>query len=303
MMTGSKIQDILVFLAVVEAGSFVVGGRRFGLSRSTAGKAIARLEDRYGARLLNRSTRSMSLTDEGRALYARGEAIRAAVDAADLTLSDTDGGTPRGTLRITAPDALGRKLLLPTLHRYLAAYPEVRCDLSLSDRRGRLIEDGHDLALRIGVTAPDDGLMSRTLRHEPALLCAAPSYLDARGRPATVEHLGPHDLLMFAADGSRQEWRLGTPEEGWTIARGQVRLRIDNAEGLREAALAGMGITLLPRSLVDQDLHSGRLEQVLPKVDSGQVPILVLYPHKRLLEPRVRHFIDMLQLDMKSGQA
>ena len=298
LMIGSKVNDILLFLSVVEKGSFVAAGKLFGLSRSTAGKAIARLEDGYGARLLNRSTRALDLTEEGKRLYEHGRAIRAAVAAADDSI-DSDRGVPRGVLRITAPDALGRRLLLPTVRRYLETWPDTQIEMSLSDRVDNIIEKGFDLAIRIGVSAPDQGFIARTLLRDKAVLCAAPAYFNGRDRPLNVEQLTRHELLQFASRSERQGWHLQEEDGTWVRAQGQVRLRLDSAEALRAMALDGLGIALLPHLLVRADIEEGSLEQVLPRLDHGQVPILALYPHKRLLEPRVRRFIDLLSEDLK----
>lgn len=292
----------MVFLSVVETGSFVAAGTLFGLSRSTAGKAVSRLEDRYGVRLLNRTTRALDLTDEGRRLYDRGLKLREALEAADESLA-SDRGIPHGVLRITAPDAVGRRILLPTVRRYLAAWPETQIELSLSDRVDNMIEKGFDLAIRIGVSPPDQGAITRTLMRDEVILCAAPSYFSGRARPLNVEQLSTHDLLQFSSKAERQGWHLKEEDGTRVRAQGQVRLRLDSAEALRQTAIDGLGIALLPRLLVGADVAEGRLEQVLPRIDVGTVPIIALYPHKRLLEPRVRHFIDMLSEDIRTSRA
>lgn len=297
-MTASKVNDILLFLSVVDSGSFVSGGKAFGLSRSTAGKAVARLEDGYGTRLLNRTTRALDLTEEGRNLYEHGQAIRAAIEAADHSIAG-DVGVPRGTLRITAPDGLGRRLLLPTVYRYLTLWPGTQIEMSVSDRVDNVVEKGFDLSIRIGVRPPDQGLIGRTLLKTEALLCASPSYFETRDRPLNAEQLSRHDLLQFASGGSRQGWLLQEEDGTWVRAQGRVRLRLDSGEALREATLAGLGIALLTRIMVNADLTEGRLEHVLPQVRFGTVPVIALYPHKRLLEPRVRHFLDMLNDDLR----
>lgn len=300
-MIGSKVNDILLFLSVVETGSLVAGGKAFGLSRSTAGKAIARLEEGYGARLLNRTTRAIDLTEEGRGLYEHGQAIRAAIEAADHSFAG-EPGVPRGTLRVTAPDALGRRLLLPTVYRFLDLWPETQIEMSFSDRVDNVIEHGFDLSIRIGLRPPDQGFITRTLLEDEALLCAAPSYFERLDRPQNAEQLSRHDLLQFASRSERQGWHLQEEDGTWTRAQGRVRLRLDSAEALRETALAGRGIALLPRLLVGPDIAEGRLEHVLPRADLGTVPIVALYPHKRLLEPRVRRFIDMLNDDLRNAR-
>ncbi|MEM9231822.1 MAG: LysR family transcriptional regulator [Pseudomonadota bacterium] len=301
-MNGSKVNDILLFLSVVETGSFVAAGKMFGLSRSTAGKAVARLEEGYGARLVNRSTRALHLTEEGKRLYEHGQAIRQALKAADDSIA-SDSGVPRGVLRITAPDAMGRRLLLPTVRRYLETWPETQVELSLSDRVENIIETGFDLSIRIGVRTPDPGFIARTLLRDQAILCAAPAYFERRERPQNIEQLTRHDLLQFASRGERQGWHLQEKDSTWVRAQGQVRLRLDSAEALRATALDGLGIALLPGLLVGADIAEGRLDRVLPHLDHGEVPILALYPHKRLLEPRVRRFIDMLSEDLGTLRA
>lgn len=299
-MIGSKVNDILVFLSVVETGSFVAGGKAFGLSRSTAGKAIARLEDSYGARLLNRTTRALALTEEGRRLYEHGLSIRAAIEAAETGFG-TDPGVPRGTLRITAPDAVGRRVLLPTVYRFLATWPQTQIEMSFSDRTDHLVEKGFDLSIRIGVRPPDQGFTMKTLLQAPVLLCAAPAYFATLERPRRIEQLSRHTLLQFASSGDRQGWHLQEEDGTWVRAPGRVRLRLDSAEALRCAVLAGQGIALLPRLLVQRDIDAGALEHVLPRANAGIVPLIALYPHKRLLEPRVRHFIDMLGEDLRKS--
>ncbi len=295
---GTKVNDILVFLSVVETGSFVAAGKMFGLSRSTAGKAIARLEDGYGARLLNRTTRALDLTEEGRRLYERGLVIRDSIEAADASVS-TERGIPRGMLRVTAPDAVGRRLLLPTVRRYLEAWPETQIELSLSDRVDNLIEKGFDLAIRISVRPPDQGFFVRILLRDEVLLCGSPSYFAKRGKPLSVEQLTRHDLLQFASRGERQSWDLEEEDGTRVRAQGRNRLRMDSAEALREAALQGLGIALLPTILVSSDISEGKLIQVLPGATPGTVPIIALYPHKRLMEPKVRRFLDMLSEDLR----
>ena len=292
-MSGTKVNDILLFLSVVDTGSFVTGGKVVGLSRSAAGKAIARLEDTYGKRLLNRTTRSLSLTQEGRVLYEQGLSLREVIEATDIKMAG-EPGTPHGILRITAPDAIGRRLLLPVVDKFLEQWPDVQVEINFSDRIDNIIDEGFDLAIRVGVSTPPYGLIARTLFTDTPILCAAPTYFETRERPASAEHLSTHDLLQFTSRGVRQGWKLQDPDGTWIRAQGRSRLRLESGEGLRDAALAGMGIALLPRLMVSADIKAGRLEQVLTSVNCGDVPIVALYPHRRHLESRVRKFIDLL---------
>ncbi|XYK79177.1 MAG: LysR family transcriptional regulator [Labrenzia sp.] len=296
-MIGSRVNDILIFMSVIDKNSFVAGGKAFGLTRSTAGKAVARLEDHYGTRLLNRTTRAISLTPEGEDLYRHGMQIRAAIEETETTLQNL-AGAPRGTLRIAAPGAMGRKLLLSTVQRYLRDWPDIQIEISFSDRVENVVADNYDLALRIGVTEPDQGLIMRTLLIDRAVLCAAPSYFADRTRPQSIEQLGPLDLIHFGTHPERQGWHLSEEEGVWTRVSGRSRLRVDNASALRDAGLAGLGIVLLPRLLVEDELANGQLEPVLPNVSCGSIPILALYPQRKHLEPRVRKFLDLLFKDL-----
>ncbi|MBH2771111.1 LysR family transcriptional regulator [Serratia marcescens] len=292
-MLRANLNDIQVFMAVVDAGSFVAGGQTMGLSRSAAGKAIARLEQRLSVRLLHRTTRSLGLTDEGREFYRRGLQILASVDDAEASVAG-DKGTARGVLRLTAPAAFGRRILLPLVPKFLVAWPEVQVEISFSDRLADIVEEGFDLAVRIGVTAPDTRLVSRTLARYRALLCASPAYLAARGEPQTVESLAEHEALLFSSRNQKQPWRLRDERGEWVKAPVRGRLRLDSGEALRDAALSGLGIAYLPEFMIAEDLAAGRLRQVLRAVAGEEVRIVALYPNKRLLEPRVRRFLDLL---------
>lgn len=292
-MPRGNLNEIVVFMAVVDAGSFVAGGQALGLTRSAAGKAVGRLEDRLGARLLNRTTRTLSLTDEGRVFYDRGLTILAAVDDAEASVAG-HAGTPRGLLRLTVPDAFGRLVILPLLGRYLEAWPNLQVEVSFTDRQADIVEEGFDLAVRIGAAPSDSRLVSRVVARYKAVLCASPSYIAERGEPTDIDDLAGHDRLIFSSRGWRQSWRFRGGDGSWVKAQGRSRLRLDSGEALRDAAVAGLGIAFLPEFLVARDLAAGRLQQVLPGLDAGDVEIVTIYPSRRLLEPRVRRFIDLM---------
>ncbi|WP_192178295.1 LysR family transcriptional regulator [Mesorhizobium amorphae] len=292
-MLRANLNDILIFMAVVDAGSFVAGGQAMGLSRSAAGKAVIRLEDRLGTRLLNRTTRTLSLTEEGHVFYDRGLQILASVDEAEASVAGRNG-TPRGVLRLTVPDAFGRIVVLPLLRKYLAAWPDIQVEVSFSDRVADLVEEGFDLAVRIGVTSPDTRLVSRVVAKYKAVLCASPSYIAGRGEPLDIDGLAAHDCLIFSSRNQRQSWRFRGEGGSWIKALGRSRVRLDSGEAIRDAAIAGLGIAFLPDFLVAEDLAAGRLQQVLSDLEADDVEIVTIYPNKRLLEPRVRRFIDLI---------
>ncbi|MCP3101692.1 LysR family transcriptional regulator [Myxococcus sp. K15C18031901] len=292
-MKRANLDEIFAFMSVVDAGSFVAGGRTLGLTRSAAGKSLARLESRLGVRLLNRTTRHVSLTDEGRVFYENCLQVLAALDEAEASVGQHTG-TPRGVLRLTVPGAFGRLWVLPLLREYLRRWPDVQVEVSFSDRVADVIEEGYDLAVRINASHADTRLVSRLVAEFRAILCAAPSYLEARGVPERVEDLAAHDCLFFSSRARRQRWRLREKGGAWVAVEGRSRLRLDSGEALRDAAVAGMGIAFLPGFLVDPELARGRLAALLPSCETGTVRITALYPSKSYLPAKVRRFIDLM---------
>ncbi|PDT33142.1 LysR family transcriptional regulator [Rhizobium sp. M10] len=298
-MPRTNLNDILIFMAVVDAGSFIAGGQAMGLSRSAAGKAVIRLEDRLGTRLLNRTTRRLSLTDEGRVFYQHGLEVLASVDEAEASVAG-QSAAPRGVLRFTVPDAFGRLVVLPIVEKYLLAWPDIQVEVNFTDRKTDIVEEGFDLAIRIGTTpsASDTRLVSRVIAADRPRLCASPSYLADRGEPRDIDDLAAHDCLVFSSRDQRQGWRFRGEGGAWVKAQGRSRLRLDSDEAIRDAAVAGLGIALLPDFLVASDLAAGRLRQVLPELETDDAKIVTLYPDKRLLEPRVRRFIDLMTKEL-----
>ncbi|RYZ43632.1 MAG: LysR family transcriptional regulator [Myxococcaceae bacterium] len=292
-MKRANLDEISAFMSVVDAGSFVGGGRAIGLTRSAAGKALARLESRLGVRLLNRTTRQLSLTDEGRVFHEHCLQVLAAVDEAEASVGQRTG-VPRGVLRLTVPGAFGRLHVLPLLQDYLRAWPEVQVEVSFSDRVADIIEEGYDLAVRINASNTDSRLVSRVVAQHRAIVCAAPAYLDARGEPDTLEALAAHDCLFFSSRTRRQHWRLRPKDGDWVTVEGRSRFRLDSGEAIRDAAVAGLGIAYLPGFLVDEDLARGRLKALLPSCETGVVGIMAIYPSKRHLPAKVRRLIDLM---------
>ncbi|ANM04884.1 LysR family transcriptional regulator protein [Rhizobium phaseoli] len=299
-MPRTNLNDILIFMAVVDAGSFIAGGQAMGLSRSAAGKAVIRLEDRLGTRLLNRTTRRLSLTDEGRLFYEHGLGVLASVDEAEASVAG-QRGAPRGVLRLTVPEAFGRLVVLPIVEKYLLAWPDIQVEVNFTDRKADIVEEGFDLAIRIGAmpSASENRLVSRVIAADRARLCASPSYLADRGEPCHIDDLAAHDCLVFSSRDQRQGWRFRGNDGAWVKAQGRSRLRLDSSEAIRDAAVAGLGIALLPGFLAAGDLAAGRLRHVLPELEIDDAKIVALYPDKRLLEPRVRRFIDLLVEELR----
>ncbi|WP_163988810.1 LysR family transcriptional regulator [Pyxidicoccus caerfyrddinensis] len=293
-MKRAHLDEIFAFMSVVDAGSFVAGGRALGLTRSAAGKALARLESRLGVRLLNRTTRHLSLTDDGRVFHEHCLEVLAALDKAEASVGQRTG-TPRGVLRLTLPAAFGRLHVLPLLRDYLRTWPQVQAEVSFTDRVADIIEEGYDLAVRINASSNSDTrLVSRIVAQHRVIVCAAPSYLEARGEPDTLEELAVHDCLIFSSQTRRQHWLLRQKGGSSVEVEGRSRLRLDSGEAIRDAAVAGLGIAYLPGFLIDEDLASGRLKALLPSCETEYVPIMAIYPSKRHLPAKVRRFIDLM---------
>ncbi len=290
-MTARSLNEIVIFMAVADAGSFARGGRTMGLTGSAASKAVARLEARLGVRLLHRNSRAVSLTSEGERFRESGRAILEAIEEAEASIAVPDG-KPRGLLRLSVPDAFGRRVIMPLVSEYLERWPDVRIDIDFSDRPVDLVEEGFDLAIRIGGESAPDGLVARVVGEYPVWICAAPSYLERRGHPPHVEALSEHDCILFRSRTRTQEW-FGQPDgEHGDKLLAYGRLRMNSAEAIRTAALSGLGIALLPAFLVEDDLSTGHLVRLFPELGVQTVRILCLYPSRRLVDPRVRTFID-----------
>lgn len=283
------IGDVIAFIRVADAQSFTLASERLGLSRSAIGKCIARLEQGLGARLLHRSTRSVSLSDEGRLFYEHAQRIVAEVDNATGAMASRQEA-PRGRLRIDLPVALGRLHILPLLADYLRQWPEVEADVSFSDEYTDLVRDGIDVAIRIGGEA-DSRLVRRVLAPHRLITCAAPAYLDRHGAPASPDDLARHQTLAFSHQGAPVPWRYAGQGQDRSIAVAG-RLRLGHTEALRDAALAGVGIVQLGAFLVGDDLRHGRLVPLLEAYAPPGAPVCAVYPHRRHLAPKVRHLID-----------
>ncbi|MBF0627386.1 MAG: LysR family transcriptional regulator [Magnetococcales bacterium] len=280
------------FVRVVESGSFAEAARKGGLSRAAVSKYIEALEEHLGARLINRTTRRLHLTVEGEVYYQRCSRILDEILEAEQTITHLHS-EPRGLLRVSAPMSFGSLHLAPLVAEFLLAHPAVEVDLVLNDRFVDLVEEGFDVAVRIG-TLGDSTLVARRLAAARLLLCAAPAYLDQRGEPMTPEDLNNHTCLLYSYTASPGVWRFRRDGEEQSVRVTGV-LRANNGEALRTAARAGLGLVMLPSFLVAEDLRSGRLKPVLN--DYTLLPTLGIHavcPSNRHLAAKVRRFIDFL---------
>lgn len=290
-MNIDRMGDIIAFVRTADARSFTVAAEQLGLSRSAVGKRIVRLEERLGLRLLHRTTRSVSLSDEGAAFYERCQRILGDLDEAEAMMA-TRKEEPRGKLRLDVPVSFGRLHVLPILHRFMSEWPELVVNVSFNDRYVDLIEEGIDLAIRIG-GAEDSRLIARTLAPHRLVTCATPAYLEAHGTPVNLNDLADHSCLAFIHGGRPAEWRFTLDGVIRTVPV-HGRFCAGNAEALRDGVLAGYGIGQLATFLVGDDLRAGRLIPVLREYATVGEPIRAVYPSPRHLSPKVRHFIDLI---------
>lgn len=283
---------LCVFRAIADEGSLVEAGRRLSLSASAVSKNLAELEARLGVRLVHRTTRRLSLTEEGRAYL---DAVVLALDGleeAEQALSPA-GAEPSGLLRVTAPLSVTLTRLSPAIPGFLARHPSLRLDLHLDDRRADLVREGFDLAIRGSDHLEDSSLIARRLTVMPHVLCAAPAYLDAAGTPASPADLKAHECIRFSLSGHADAWVFTRDGRTERIAV-EGRYVVGSSLAVRDALLAGFGIHLIPRAYVEEDLSSGRLVSLLTDWASNETVLYAVYPSRRLTAPKVRSFIDFL---------
>jgi DNA-binding transcriptional LysR family regulator len=285
------------FVRAAEARSFTVAGRQLGVSSSAIGKAIARLEERLGARLFHRSTRSITLTAEGALFLERCRRIFSEIEAAELELSQMQEA-PRGTLRVSLP--LAGTLMMPTLVAFMGAYPEIMLDLDFSDRVVDVIEEGFDAVVRFA-DAGDSRLISRALGTYRRRLVAAPTYLAAKGVPLTPDDLKAHACLhhKFPTSGKFERWPLPPGQAGVEIELPRTAV-VSTLEPLIFMAEHGLGIAYLPDFAIARQLRERTLVPVLDDHIDRSGPLRVLWPSSRHLAPKLRVFVDFLAANLLS---
>jgi DNA-binding transcriptional LysR family regulator len=283
------------FVRAAEARSFTVAGRQLGVSSSAIGKAVARMEERLGVRLLHRSTRSITLTAEGALFLERCRRIFSEIEAAELELSQTQEA-PRGTLRVSLP--LAGTLMMPTLVAFMRAYPEITLDLDFSDRVVDVIEEGFDAVVRFADVG-DSRLMSRALGTYRRRLVAAPAYLAAKGVPLTPDDLKAHACLhhKFPTSGKFERWPLRGEHAGIESELPKTAVA-STLEPLICMAEEGLGIAYLPDFAIGRQLREGLLVTVLDDYTDRSGPLRVLWPSNRHLAPKLRAFVDFLAANL-----
>lgn len=280
--------DVRAFVRVADSGSFTIAAERLGISRSAVGKCIKRLEESLATQLIHRTTRSVSLTDEGSLFYEHALRILCEADDAEAVLAQRNQA-PSGRLRLDLPVAIGRIHILPILQKFLAQWPDLEADVTFSDDYKDLVAEGIDLAIRLGGPS-DSRLIRQVLSSHGFIICAAPDYLERHGVPRVIDDLQDHQKIAFTYCNSLIPWRYKVNNENRElVVRGSLRL--NNSEAIRDAALAGLGVAQLGKFLVSDDIKSGKLIPLLEAFAPEAPPICAVYPTRRNLSPKVRMFI------------
>lgn len=290
--------DVLAFVRVADASSFTLAAERLGISRSAVGKCVSRLEENLSTRLIHRTTRSVSLTEEGRLFYEHAMRILCEVDDAEAAMAQRNQA-PRGRLRLDLPVAIGRLHVLPVLQKFLANWPDLEADISFSDDYRDLVGDGIDVAIRIGGPT-DSRLIRQVLAPHRFITCAAPNYLESNGIPRSIDDLPLQDKIVFTHANSVVPWRYRVGGEDREVCV-QGSMRLNNTEAMRDAAVAGLGLVQLGAFLVGEDIKHGRLVAVLEEFSREESPICAVYPTRRYVSPKVRMFIEAIRKEWSTA--
>ncbi len=287
-----RFQALRVFSQVVESGSFSSAATRLGLSTTAASRHVAELEAHLQTRLLNRTTRRVSLTESGRAFYERAVQLLADLGEAEQE-AQRAAVVPRGTIRLTTSVNFGVRHVAPAIAAFLAAHAAVRFDVSLSDRIVDLVEEGFDLGVRIGAPGSDN-IVARKLGETRLVPCASPGYLQARGAPQAPEDLAQHNCFTYEYVTPRNLWRFRDASGNERAVRVSGNLHSNNGDLLAEVAARGGGIVLEPAFIVGPEVRAGRLVPLLQDFVAAPMPIYAVYPSRKHLSAKVRLFVDAL---------
>ena len=283
--------EMQTFNAVVDAGSFVKAAEALNMSKAAVSRYVVDMETRLGVRLLHRTTRRLSLTDEGQVFYGRSKELLAELaEAEDEITSRSDAAS--GLLRINAPFTFGILHLAPLWGAFMAQHPKVKLDVTLADRLVDLVEEGYDLAIRIA-TLENSSLVSRKLASTRTVLCASPQYLKLHGTPLHPAELADHAVISYSYLSTGDEWRFTGPE-GAVNVKTQPCMHTNSGDTCRAAALAHQGVILQPTFLVGKDLTDGTLVELMPQYRSIEFGIYAVYPTRKHVSAKVRAMIDFL---------
>lgn len=283
-----RFEDLRTFVTLAQAGGFAAAADRLGIVKSAVSRRIRELEERLDVRLVHRTTRQISLTDAGRVYYERAAEILTSLESLDDAVR-SDGHEPAGKLRISAPVSFTIHCLASAITRFQAQHPLIQIEVDTSDRFIDIVQDGFDLAVRIA-RLKDSSLIARrivTVRHAA---CASPAYLDARGRPETPDDLVGHDGIVYSYRDDDSYWTFAND----TVAKPTTRLRMSNADAIREAAIAGAGVANLPTFVIADAVARGELELILTDYTRAPIAMHTVFPATQHVPTRVRAFIDFM---------
>jgi len=286
---------MVFFARVVEMKSFTAAAVKLGVSKSVVSARVAALEEANPEPVLERATRKLALTVEGASLYQQCAGLVSTADEVASSLAGT-GDQPRGLLRVNAPVVFAEKYLAEPMAAYLARHPDVRLEVTLSDKFVDLVDEGIDVAIRIASRLEGAGLVARRVATDATALVAAPSYLARRGTPQTPDDLVQHDCLVYSLLRISQEWRFRVPGHRAKELTVPLEARFKSQSGavLRRAALAGMGLAVLPLFMIAEDLVAGRLQRVVPSFLPTELGIHAVYPQGRRVPSKTRAFVELL---------
>ena len=286
-----KLREMRAFVAVVEGGSFVAAADALASSTTAVSRYVSEMEARLRTRLLQRTTRRLSLTDEGRVFVERCKEVLDSVAQAESELTDK-ATQPSGLLRVNAPMTFGIAHLAPLWGAFLALHPKLQLEVALADRIVDVVEEGYDLAIRIAAL-PNSTLVSRRFASTRLVLCASPAYLAAHGTPQHPSELAQHSIISYSYGSTKDEWRFDGAA-GEVRVRTQPRLHTNNGDTCRSAALAHQGIILQPTFLIGEDVKRGDLLEIAPQYRAMELGIYAVYPSRTHLSPKVRSMVEYL---------
>jgi DNA-binding transcriptional LysR family regulator len=292
-----KLDGVATFVQVVDAGSFTTAAIRMDLTRSAVGKVITRLEARLGVRLLNRTTRTQTLTEAGHAYYNRCVRALAELDEAEAEL-ETERSVPRGRLRVSVPIAFGHLCVAPVLFALAQRHAHLQVDLSFTDRYVDLVEEGIDLAIRIGSLGDSSSLSARTIGVQHHKICAAPSYLARCGTPRSDAQIDGHEGIMYSRAGVVTPWQVRSENSSVRELRTVLRLSLDDVQAIAGAAVAGFGLAQLPCWLLARFEQAGELVEVRGRAGLPSQEIHAVWPTTRYLPLKTRVAIDALAMEI-----
>lgn len=294
------LRGLHIFVVAAQAENFTQAGERIGLTKSAIGKAVGKLEERLGVRLFHRNSRISSLTDEGRQLHDQCQRVfeELRVTEAMLTGQTVD---PVGQLRIDLPEMLGRDRIMPILLDTMARYPRLTLNVSFSNRRIDLVEEGIDLTVRLGELEDSTTLAFRPIGQQQTILCAAPDYLARAGTPDTLASLAAHEAVIEVRNKRPLPWRLREAGNEWQSLRPSGRLMLNEASSVLQAALRGFGVALVPAWAAAEHVAAGRLVRLLPEMETPVLQVSALWPRSRWLSTRHRVVIDALRAQLRGA--